>query len=67
MNTLIFYGLVVIVGLAVVRVLFPARPTQPQVIYVVAKPPQARGGLGCLPLVVAGIVIIVALRLFGAG
>jgi hypothetical protein len=36
------------------------------VIYVVAEPSQARGGLGCLPLVVAGVVIVVALRLLCA-
>jgi hypothetical protein len=66
MNALIFYGLVVIVGLAVLRALFPARAPQPQVIYVVAEPAPAQGGLGCLPLVVAGVVIIVALRALGA-
>ncbi len=67
MEAIIFYGLVIIVGLAALRALFPARPAQPQVIYVVAAPAPAQGGLGCLPLVVAGIVIIVALRVLGAG
>jgi hypothetical protein len=67
MNALIFYGLVIMVGLAAVRALFPAGPAQPQVIYVVAEPaPPAQGGLGCLPLIVAGVVIVVALRLLGA-
>jgi hypothetical protein len=66
METLIVYSLVIIVGLAVLQVLFSAQPAQSQVIYVVAEPAPARGGFGCLPLVVAGIVILVVLRLLGA-
>jgi hypothetical protein len=67
MESLIFFGLLAIVGLAALWALLQARAPQPQVIYVVAEPAQAQGGLGCLPLVVAGIVIIVALRVLGAG
>jgi hypothetical protein len=67
MNALIFYGLVIMVGLAAVRALFPAQAPQRQVIYVVAEPAQpAQGGFGCLPLIIAGVVVVVALRLLGA-
>jgi hypothetical protein len=66
MDTLLFYGLIVIVGVAALRALLPVRSTQPQVIYVVAEPTPAQGGFGCLPLIIAGIVIVVALRVLGA-
>lgn len=66
MNALIFYGLVIMVGLAALRALFPTQVPQRQVIYVVAEPAPAQGGFGCLPLIIAGIVIIVALRLLVA-
>jgi hypothetical protein len=63
METLIVYGLLAFVGLAVLRALLPTQPTQPQVIYVVAEPPASQGGTGCLLPIIVGVVLIVMLRL----
>lgn len=66
METLILFGLLIFVGTALVQSIRPsAQP--PRVIYVLAEPPkpkpEAGQGAGCLPLVVAGFVIALALWL----
>ncbi|MBX0330489.1 hypothetical protein K2Z83_22805 [Oscillochloris sp. ZM17-4] len=47
------------------RTLLPARPTQPQIIDVVAEPQPAQGGMGCLLPVVVIIGLLVAMRMMG--
>lgn len=60
MESLIVFGLLVLIGLVVVGALLPTRPT-PQIIYLVAESPQARGRAGCLPalLIVVALVVVV--------
>jgi hypothetical protein len=65
METLIVYGLLALVGMVLLRALLPARPTQPQIIYVVAEPQVAQSRLGCLLPVVVIIGLLVALRMMG--
>ncbi len=67
METLIVYGLLALVGLAMLRVLLPTRSVPPQIIYVVAEPTQEQGGMGCVLPVVVVVVIIVALRMLALG
>lgn len=67
METLIFFSLLALVGLGLLRALLPARSLPPQIVYVLAEPAQARGGAGCLPAVLIFIALIVALRLVAGG
>ncbi len=65
METLIVYGLIALVGLAMLRALLPTRSVPPQIIYVVTEPTQEQGGMGCVLPVVVVVVIVVALRMLG--
>lgn len=67
METLIIFGLLALVGMALLQALLPARPTQPQVVYVVTEPQPAQSGAGCLPAILIFIALVVALRLVGGG
>jgi hypothetical protein len=58
---------VLIISVIVCAVLlagFRRRP-QPQIIYVVAQAPQHQNGLGCLPLLILGALVLVALDVIG--
>ncbi len=59
MNTLILVGLSVAVLIAAVGRGATSQPQPPQIIYVVAQPEPARGA-GCLPLLILGLVILLA-------
>jgi hypothetical protein len=52
-------GLIVLIGaiVLVIGVLIPNRP-QPDIIYVPISLSQPRGGSGCLPTLLIGIVIL---------
>lgn len=63
MESLIFFGLLALVGLALLRSLLPARQEPPQIVYVVAEPQQVQGGAGCLPAILIFIALVVLLRL----
>ncbi len=60
METLIFAGLLALGLTALLRVLFPARPQPPQIIYVQTEPAPT-GGSGCLPLLVVGIALVLVI------
>jgi hypothetical protein len=61
METLIIAGLLALGLTALLRVLFPARPQPPQIIYVQAEPAPSSGGWGCLPLLVVGIALVLVI------
>ena len=67
METLIVYGLLALVSLAMLRALLPTRSVPPQIIYVVAEPTREQGGMGCVLPVVVVVVIVVALRMLALG
>jgi len=49
-----------VVACAVLLAAFRHRP-QPQIIYVYSEAPQHLGGLGCLPLLILGVLVLVVL------
>jgi hypothetical protein len=63
METLIFFSLLALICLALLRALWP---THSQIVYVIAEPHQAPDGAGCLPAVLIFIGLIIALRLVAA-
>lgn len=63
MDVLIVYGLLALVGLAVLRALLPVQPEPPQIIYVVTQPQPEQAGMGCLLPIILGVVLVVVLGL----
>jgi hypothetical protein len=59
MDTAFAILIIALIGLLFVRPLWPVQP--PPIIYVQAAPPS--NGLGCLPLILVGGLIIIVLYL----
>jgi len=59
MDTLLIIILIAVVLALVVNAL---RPAPPQIVYVPIETPAQDGGMGCLPLIMLGILVFVALR-----
>ena len=57
METMLLIGIIAVAALLLLR---PAAP-QTQVIYVPLAVEEARGTLGCLPLIVVGVVVLVVI------
>jgi hypothetical protein len=57
--------MLLIIGIvAVAFFLFRPAP-QPQIIYVPIEVAAPQGGLGCLPLIVSGLIILLVLLILG--
>jgi len=58
-------SLLLIIGIAAVALLLVRPAPRPQIIYVPVEVAEERGGLGCLPLLVAGVLALLALLALG--
>ena len=54
-----------IAGVIILTLIFSRRAPQPQVIYVPIEVANERTGSGCLPLIMAGFLILLALGMIG--
>jgi hypothetical protein len=63
MDTLLIVILIAVVLALVVSALRPA--PRPQIIYVPIETPAQSGGLGCLPLIVVGLMALLVLLATG--
>jgi hypothetical protein len=63
MESLIFFGLLALVGAALLRALLPTRSAPPQIVYVVAEPQREQGGAGCLPAILIFVALVAVLWL----
>lgn len=63
MNTLILIGLTAAVIFTIILGTFTRQPEPPQIIYIQAAPvePEA-SGVGCLPLIILAVVILLAIN-----
>lgn len=64
MEGLLVYGVFVLIGAVLLRGLIPSQSQPPQVVYVQVEPVQQSVGLGCLPILIVGLLI--AFMLFAA-
>ena len=53
--------LLLIIGIAAAALLLVRPAPRPQIIYVPVEVVEERGGLGCLPLIVIGVLVLLAL------
>lgn len=57
--------LLLIIGIVAVALLLIRPAPRPQIIYVPLEVADERGGLGCLPLIVVGIMVLLVLVALG--
>jgi len=55
--------LLLIIGIAAAALLLVRPAPRPQIIYVPVEVVEERGGLGCLPLIVVGIIMLLLMLL----
>lgn len=55
------FDLVLIIGGVVIALMVMRPAPQPTIIYVPLEVAERRGGLGCLPLIVVGVLALLAL------